>query len=166
MNFVNQLIENLLSFKLAACGIAICFPLLGAGFWLRQRRRARQQRMVRQPLDALAADAWLAPAKSFDDKRRFLRRSDSFVEVQIFDPNKPKKVIEGIVVDRSVQGVGMAVRSSYPLGANLKIIATNAPDGTPWTEVTVRSCERCDDYFKIGCQFHEKLPWNILLLFG
>jgi hypothetical protein len=43
---------------------------------------------------------------------------------------------------------------------------TLAPDSSPWVTIIIRNCREVGDYFEIGCQFQEELPWNLLLMFG
>ena len=72
----------------------------------------------------------------------------------------------GYVLDRSVDGVRLALQASFPTGSNLQIRAANAPAETPWATITVTNSKELPDYFQLGCQFEEKLPWNVLLMFG
>jgi LPXTG-motif cell wall-anchored protein len=146
----------------ALAGLVVVVGLL----LLRRRRRRRACAAARLECDFHEADCWLPPTKTENERRSSNRRDEPLVAVRVTHPEAAKKVLEGYIVNRSTEGVRLAIKLSFPTGANLEIRAINAPEGTPWTKVTVRNCEPMDDYFRLGCQFDEKLPWNILLLFG
>jgi len=143
------------------CGLLLLLFLVGRRSW-----RNRSRPVCKFSVDIVEADAWLPPTKPPEERRESVRRADIPAEVAVADPNKPKTVLEGYVVDRSVTGVRLAVKSVFPIGSSLRIRAVNAPPETPWIIVIVRNCDQVDDCYNLGCQFEEKLPWNVLLLLG
>jgi hypothetical protein len=112
------------------------------------------------------ADVWLPPSKGPDERRRSVRRSGVPTAVQISDPRKPKRLIDGFVLDRSSGGLRLAMEKPFPTGSTLQIRPTTAPDDSPWITIIIRNCREVGDYFEIGCQFQEELPWHLLLMFG
>ncbi len=113
-----------------------------------------------------AADVWLPTATKPNERRRTLRRGGVPTAIHMVDPQDPKKILEGFVLDRSSGGLRIAVEKPYPTGSAVQIRPTNAHAQSPWVTVIVRNCKETGDYFEIGCQFQEKLPWHILLMFG
>jgi len=112
------------------------------------------------------ADNWLPPSKRPDERRRSSRRSGIPTAVQLFDPKKARKMIGGFVLDRSAGGIRLASEKPFSSGLTLNVRSANAPDESPWVLITVRSCREVGDYFELGCQFQEDLPWHLLLMFG
>jgi hypothetical protein len=112
------------------------------------------------------ADMWLPPSKGPDERRRSVRRTGIPTAVQICDPRKPKRLIDGFVLDRSSGGLRLAMEKPFPTGSTLQIRPTTAPPETPWVVIIIRNCREIGDYFEIGCQFQEELPWHLLLMFG
>ncbi len=137
--------------------VLVALILLGGRQWraIRRIRRAQQSRRI----------AKIIP-DSENERRNNLRRADLQTEVHVADAKKTGKSLGAFVIDRSVNGLRLAMKSAYPSGASLKIRAVNAPAETPWTVIRVRNCEALGDYYEVGCQFEGKVPWNILLMFG
>jgi hypothetical protein len=131
-------------------------------------RRQRRATVIASDAEAIAnpADIWLPPSKSPDERRRSVRRSGVPTSVQIVDPKKPKRPIEGYVLDRSSGGLRLAMEKPFSTGLTLQIRPTNAPSETPWIPIIIRSCREVGDYFEVGSQFMEELPWHLLLMFG
>jgi len=112
------------------------------------------------------ADMWLPPAKGPDERRRSVRRTGVPTAIRVSDPRKPKKLIDGFVLDRSSGGLRLALEKPFPTGSTLQVRPSTAPDTSPWVTIIIRNCREVGDYFEIGCQFQEELPWNLLLMFG
>ena len=147
---------------------------LGSGFavvlvFLMLGRRNRQPAIVvaaENAADANPVDDWLPPAKRPDERRRTSRRSGVPSGVQLIDPKKPKKILSGFVVDRSSGGLRLALEKPFPTGTTLQVRPANAPPETPWVVIIIRNCKETGDYFEVGCQFQDELPWHLLLMFG
>lgn len=144
--------------------VVLVFLLLG-------RRQRRQALVVASGTGgagetANTADDWLPPSKRPDERRRSLRRTGVPTPVQVSDPKRPKRVIDGYVLDRSSGGLRLAMEKPFPTGVALQVRPTNAPPESPWITIIIRSCREVGDYFEVGCQFQEELPWHLLLMFG
>ena len=100
-------------------------------------------------------------------ERRFaLRRSGRQVRVFVTNLEATTKPVEGWVMDRSVGGMCLSLYEPIEKGAKLKVIAENAPEGTPWVEVEVKTVRLDGDRCEVGCQFLRTPSWSTLLLFG
>ena len=142
-------------------GITVVLAFLFLG-----RRQRRATAVVAANPSANPTDDWLPTQKRSDERRRSVRRLGVPTAVQIGDPKKPKKVIEGYVLDRSSGGLRLAMEKPFATGAALQIRPSNAPPESPWIVIIIRSCREVGDYFEVGCQFQEELPWHLLLMFG
>jgi hypothetical protein len=103
---------------------------------------------------------------SASEQRNALRRGGSPVKVLIGNPEQGGKGQDGWVVDRSVGGLGLAVSDAIAEGSLLEVRAANAPPGTPWVEIQVKTCRQCKNGWELGCQFIKTPPWAVMLLFG
>jgi len=142
--------------------IVLIFLFLGR----RQRRATAIVASFSDESNANPADVWLPSTKSPDERRRSVRRIGIPTAVRITDPKKPKKTIEGFVLDRSSGGLRLAMEKPFSTGVILQIRPTNAPPESPWIPIIIRNCREVGDYFEVGCQFQEELPWHLLLMFG
>jgi hypothetical protein len=86
--------------------------------------------------------------------------------VHIADPLKPKQVVDGYVLDRSSGGLRLAMEKAFPIDATLQLRAKSAPPESPWVAIVIRSCRQVGDYFEVGAQFKDQVPWHLLLTFG
>src|SRR5262245_32834657 len=98
------------------------------------------------------------------DKRSALRRKGEPVKVLV--TGAAPEPLPGLVVDRSRGGLGLVLHQQVPTGTVLGVRAGAAPEDLPWVQVMVRHCRAHGDSWKVGCQFVEKLPWSVVLLFG
>lgn len=147
-----------------AAGIAIVLVFLFLG---RRKARAKQVVASDNPDDVQKlADQWLPPSKRHDERRRSMRRGGVPTPVQFSDPLKPKKHFDGFVLDRSSGGLRLASERAFPTGSTMLIRPIAAAPETPWVPVIIRNCREQGDFFEIGCQFQEDLPWHLLLMFG
>lgn len=142
--------------------VVLVFLLMGR----RQRRAVTVVVSAESPSDMNPSDVWLPPSKRSDERRRASRRSGVPTAIQIVDPKKPKKTIEGFVLDRSSGGLRLAIEKPFPTGSTLQTRPSNAPPETPWVGIIIRNCKESGDYFECGCQFQEDVPWHLLLMFG
>jgi hypothetical protein len=144
-------------------GMSVVLVFLFVG---RRQRRAKPVVASADDSGLNPADVWMPPAKGPDERRRSVRRVGVPTAVQIIDPKKPKKPIEGYVLDRSSGGLRLAMEKPFSTGATLQVRPVNAPEESPWINIIIRNCREVGDYFEVGCQFLEELPWHLLLLFG
>jgi hypothetical protein len=147
----------------ALLGIVLIFLLMGR----RPRRPATLVIAPPKPAEPIdGADDWGPSTQRPDERRRSFRRSGVPTAVLISEPGRPKQIFDGYVLDRSSGGLRLAMGSPISTGVTLQIRATNAPSESPWIPITIRSCREVGDYFEVGVQFQEELPWSLLLMFG
>ncbi len=103
---------------------------------------------------------------SFGDRRNSLRREGQPVHVHLASPAFHGSTRDGLVMDRSTGGLRIRLDSAVAPGTAIQILATNAPDTTPWVTAIIRNCKPVDRQYEIGCEFESTPPWNVLLLFG
>lgn len=116
-----------------------------------------------KPLDLEALDD--LDIHSARDRRANSRRQGNEVEVQLYDPEGTVEPRSAWVVDRSLGGLCLMADVEVPVGIILNVRPrTNQP--TISVPVEVRSCRRGKDGWKVGCQFQQTPPWNVLMLFG
>lgn len=99
-----------------------------------------------------------------EDRRRALRRSGNPVEVFVLKDNGDP--IPAMVLDRSTGGLKLSLPRPVEAHTVLKVLACNAPEGTPWLTILVRHSQPTAAGCVCGCQFVDSPPWSQLLLFG
>jgi hypothetical protein len=152
----------------AGLGVLLGFVFLG-----RRPSRARPPAGIDwsevktfESFSQLAADNWDPSEKLPDERRRSVRRAGMPTPIYVFDPKQSRKPRNGYVLDRSSGGLRLAVEKPTPTGITLQARPHYAADDTPWVNIIVRSCREVGDYYELGCQFEQELPWKVLLLFG
>lgn len=111
---------------------------------------------------------WLPRESQYGDRRKAVRRADRPTPIRVAGAPRGdgRTADEGLVTDRSSRGLCFASERRYAIGTGLFVRAEGAPAETPWVAVTVRNCRDAGEYFLLGCEFQEEVPWNVLLLFG
>jgi hypothetical protein len=155
---------------------AVALLLLAVLLVLRRRPPAPLtllERVTREANKAEAAnddrqDHWMLPAAMSGDRRQKARRVGKFSPIRVKTTSKPEPVEteEGIVLDRSPLGLCFATERQYQVGDTLYVLPVADLADVPWAAVTVRNCRAKENYFLIGCEFQQALPWGVLLLFG
>jgi hypothetical protein len=134
----------------AVVGIAITCMGLVAGLVLSRRGRGNA----------------IVPTQA-GDRRGVVRRDGEPVEVVLAVGPDGSVTLRGLVVDRSVDGLGMHLPREVAPGEALTVRAAAAPEGAPWTAVRVRHCRPMDgDCWAVGCEFLAAPPQNTGPLFG
>jgi len=100
------------------------------------------------------------------ERRIWLRRTGSPVDVLITDQGQTTDPGKGAVIDRSRGGLCLSVMEPKDVGTIVKVRAAHAPDVDVWVSVEVRNCRARDGHYLLGCKFENKLSWGELLLFG
>jgi hypothetical protein len=148
----------------ALIGVVAAGLTLWLGSVLAGRRRGRS---FGSPVKGNTAQPDPFVYGSATEKRTALRRRGNSIKVLISDLDAQARPTEGWILDRSVGGLCLQVDGAeVPVGTILSVLASNAPTGTPWTQVEVRSSRQEGDCWELGCQFVKAPPWNVLLLFG
>jgi hypothetical protein len=137
---------------------------------MRQRRVRRRviaaNASASNPDNLFLVDNWLPRASDPGERRNSLRRIGRPVPVRVIDPKRPQRKIKGLVVDRSMTGLCVALPLSLPIGSPLQICAENAHPDAPWVQIIVRNCTQGDNCFEHGCQFEGEPPLFQILSFS
>jgi hypothetical protein len=153
---------------------------LGVCVWLARRRAARKSGPPRPPsrtpdatystpdpyegTPSALSEYWSAKSLPAGDRRSIVRREGlTAVLVTGEDGHSPQ---QAHVVNRTSDGLRLAVKQAVPVGTPLKVRACNAPANTPWADVRVVWCEVADGRIEVSCQFQGQIPRSVLLLFG
>lgn len=120
--------------------------------------------------NAPPADSPPSLADSLDgvsrDRRAAPRRAGNHIEVQILLSGTEQPARRGWILDRSIGGIGLLTEEPFEPGQLLRVRPREAPNTTPWTDVSVRTCRPYDSQHEVGCQFIGTPNWNQLLHFG
>jgi len=100
------------------------------------------------------------------DKRRNPRRPGRSVEVYVAIPGSTSDPCKGVVLDRSVGGLGLLVGDEYPVESRISVLPASASKMTPWVEMQIKSCRRSGEDWEIGVQFLQTPPYATMVLFG
>jgi hypothetical protein len=100
------------------------------------------------------------------DKRAWMRREGSPLEVQVADAVLTQAPIQGRVLNRSRGGLLVSLSQPTAVGTILSVRPPHAPDEQMWIHVEVKHCKQQQDRWYLGCKFTQELPWSVLLLFG
>jgi hypothetical protein len=100
------------------------------------------------------------------ERRRALRRRGGATPVLVSDAEVTVEPYQGWVLNRSTGGLCLAVANEVPLEVVLSILPLNAPETTPWVQVTVKECRRGESDWELSCQFVKTPPYSVLLMFG
>jgi hypothetical protein len=100
------------------------------------------------------------------DNRRAPRRAGRICEVFIALPGETENPAQGLILKRSVGGLGVLVGNEYTPGMVLGVLPAEATKSTPWVEVEVKSCRKNGEDWELGVQFLKVPPYATLLLFG
>jgi hypothetical protein len=134
--------------------------VLGLRFWGGRRADAAAP----NPPPSVDRDPFVVGSAT--ERRLAVRRSGNSVEVFISDADAKTEPTRGWVVDRSVGGLCLLTETEASKGAILSVLPENAPKGTPWTQVEIKSCRQEGPHWELGCQFVRTPAWSVLLLFG
>ncbi len=100
------------------------------------------------------------------DKRRNPRRPGRSVEVNVALTGETHNPVKGVVLNRSVGGLGVLVGDPYPRGTMMSMLPVSASLLTPWVEVEVKTCRKNGDDWELGVQFQKLPPYSTMVLFG
>jgi hypothetical protein len=100
------------------------------------------------------------------EQRNAFRRGGNPVEVLLARSGQQGQAVHAWVVDRSMGGLCIEAGEAFPPGTMVIVRALNAPTGTPWVDMEVKSCRPSKTEWELGCQFVKSPPWAVMLLFG
>jgi len=148
-----------------ALGLLACTMATGlVAFFLRGDRPPPEEQSSEEEVE-LGIDG-RPKTKAIHDKRGIARRRGKVIQVYIATPENKAEPILGLVIDRSMNGLGLAVDNELPVGAMLSLLPVEAEEMVPWVDVQVRNCRHTGSQWDVGCQFVTVPPYSTLLLFG
>lgn len=157
MDWLNQ--PYLVAIAVATVG---CFLMTGlVAFFFRDRT----PKVEAEPEEELGIDG-RPKTKPIHDKRGIARRRGKVIEVFIATPETKEEPIRGLVLDRSMNGLGLACDYELPVGTVISVLPVEAETMVPWVDVQVRNCRHNGTHWDVGCQFVTVPPYSTLLLFG
>ena len=152
----------------AGVGVSASIVLVVAWRWHRQRPNSSPVIMlgdVKEGDVRESSEYWEELPAPAENRRAHLRRTGVPTAIQVMDA-EGKKRQDACVFDRNSGGLRLALPRAAENGAEILLRATNAPGGTPWVRATVCWVNTDVKPHQIGCRFSDRVPWNILLLFG
>lgn len=151
---VGLISETLMIGIVATLGLA-----LGAVFVLRKRRLNTRMKSATPPRSNPAL-------RPFTEQRRTPRHLVTPVIVRITDPLIKADPIEGLVLNCSPDGLGLSLKQQLTVGKIMQVRVATAPPTTPWVEVEVKQCTPLASRWRVGFQFVQPPPQEVLMLFG
>jgi hypothetical protein len=145
--------------ELNAHGAALCEMLA----WLKQPDPRASEGL------ADAANGKADPAGKSDEgfeRRTMPRRRGNPVSVLIANGQAGAAPEQGVVADRSPDGLCLILDHGVQIGAKLRIRPLQSLVAADWFPVEVRSCRKELKIWVVGCRFTHRLTWNNLRLFG
>jgi len=101
------------------------------------------------------------------ERRAAGRRPGNPVRVTVMRVTEPATELgEGLVVDRSLSGVGLLVGHDVAVGTLLDIRPIDAVDNPPWARLEVMSASKEGDSWRLGCLFAKLPAWKTLRQLG
>lgn len=148
-------------------GGAICFVFAGlVAFLFRVDRSAPTLTKDSPPEEPEAHEGERPKTKPGRDQRTLPRRRGKIIEVLIATPESKHDPIRGLVLDRSMNGLGLETDREIPVGTIISILPAEANEMVPWVDVQVRNCRISGSNWDVGCQFVGSPPFSTMLLFG
>lgn len=166
MVWASNLLEvSLASWKMWAIPAA---SVVGAGFaafviskWV---HGARPEPITEAPKPEPAPDPFVTGSSS--EKRTSHRREGNPVEIVLSEKEPKTELLRGWVIDRSLGGLCLRLGCKIKKGTILSIRPKNAPLGTLWIQIEIRSCREVEGDWETGCRFVRPPSWSQLLLFN
>ncbi len=100
------------------------------------------------------------------EKRGEARRVGMSVPVCLGAIHGNGQVVDGDVVDRSANGVGLLASRSFFPGTILRVRGRYCSDDTPWVHVRVMRNKQKGKLWQLGCQFVDTPAHHIRLMLG
>ena len=118
------------------------------------------------PEDAEGSDPF--SSGSACDRRGAPRRRGNPVDILLSDAKIEVHPVRGVIVDRSVTGLGLELEEEGEVdpGTIISVRPKFAPDSTPWVRVIVRRREKTKIGWLLGCEFVKPPDGSALIQFG
>jgi hypothetical protein len=105
---------------------------------------------------------------STSERRQAPRRRGNPVAVLLADEDVSVEPVDGYVVDRSINGLG--VELDHPVDVETGMVLAVRPKSdakcAAWTRVVVRNCEKVGSHGRLGCEFTRPPDSQTMLHFG
>lgn len=98
------------------------------------------------------------------NQRNFLRRGGHPIDIIVSDEKAEASPIPGLVIDRSIKGMCLALDTAFDVGTIVSVKRTSPV--TPWIRLQVKNCRTVSGTFEIGCEFVSVPPASVLMMFG
>jgi hypothetical protein len=104
---------------------------------------------------------------SFRERRASLRRRGKITQVLISNADATAEPFPGLVFDRSLTGLRIAVCRAVEKNKVLSVRVVDSRANSEWIQVEVKRCRvKDEESWELGCQFLRTPPYGQLLLFG
>src|SRR5271154_1179226 len=100
------------------------------------------------------------------ERRGLPRRKGNPVSVLISGTGTDASSFQGVVVDRSPDGLCLIIEQEVPVGTRLLVRPAHNLISSDWFPIEVRSCRPELKIWIVGCCFLRRLTWSNLRLFG
>jgi hypothetical protein len=100
------------------------------------------------------------------EKRRSSRHLLTPVIVLVSETPTPTDSIEGLILNSSPDGLGLSLKQKLSVDTVVQVRVATAPAETPWVQVKVKHCSPMASRWRVGCQYVEPPPPDVLVLFG
>jgi hypothetical protein len=100
------------------------------------------------------------------ERRKSVRRRGNQVEVMISDSGGKTLPYRGVVLDRSLGGLRLAVDDLISVGNIISVRPSHVATIVPWIQVEICHCRKKDNGWELGCQFLCPPPSTISWMFG
>jgi hypothetical protein len=100
------------------------------------------------------------------ERRHSPRRKGHLVPVLVADAQAPEEPVRGLVLDRSEGGLSLFLKEALEIGTVVRVRPERPGVPAPWVEVRVIHCKPESVRWRIGCEFVQKLGWDVRGPFG
>jgi hypothetical protein len=100
------------------------------------------------------------------ERRSSIRRMGGVIEVRLADAQGVTEIGQGLVLDRSMGGLGLEVNGRVEPGTVVSVRPSRTGQRSPWIQMEIVSCEGEGDCWRVGCKFVRTPPWSVMLLFA
>ena len=105
------------------------------------------------------------PLAGSKQRRGSNRRMSSPMPIHVAgdDVDEPE---EATIINRSQGGLCLSLSQAVDVGTRLQVRAPVPVDVIPWIPVEVKYCRPFGNRWKVGCEYVEEPPEDVLLMFG
>lgn len=148
-------------------GVGVAIAIVVIAMVLSRTRRPDVMKLTQSPLPAASSPPDRDPfiQGSATDKRQTPRRTGNPVRVLITEIGRSSSPREAWVADRSLGGLCLRTREAILEGTKLRVCAADSSSKAR-VEVKVRSCNKGQSGWMVGCQFVVAPAADILWEFG